>query len=223
MNSTPKKCPKQNEKWWLWRLWLCQKMTFNIQVGDGQLQGASCFSIPCWISNRDYSLWCWPCDLFFFILIRSHSGGNLVCLFFSGWTVIWMLRMPWTHNVWTISSEQLVQTGCVPGPGWCVFVCFVKFCICIHHTITTHHRNKLWICFFLWYGAEVMVQPRRVFVKFGSVNHGNLTTQVTSSKSLMLILLTSRKLNNISRYTPDHHLRTAPSLWIWMVSIFSAS
>lgn len=79
MNSTAKKCPKQNEKWWLW---LCQKMTFNIQVGDGQLQGASCFSIPCWISNRDYSLWCWPRDLFFSLWFEVIQVATwFVCFF----------------------------------------------------------------------------------------------------------------------------------------------
>lgn len=85
-----------------------------------------------------------------------------------------------------------MQTGCVPGPGWCVFVCFVKFCICIHHTITTHHRNKLWICFFLWYGAEVMVQPRRVFVKFGNLFRKIYQTTANESDVMKLPELVSR-------------------------------
>ncbi len=60
----------------------------------------------------------------------------------------------------------------VLGPGSCVFLHFVDFFSCIHHTLTTHQSNKLWIWFFLWYGGEIMVQPRRLFMKFGTSTVG---------------------------------------------------
>ena len=112
-------------------------------------------------------------------MIRSHSGGNLVCLFFLVERLFGCCACHEHTMCEQYRVNRLVQTGCVPGPGCCVFVCFVKFCICIHHTITTHHRNKFWICFFMVRGRSYGTTTKGIC----EIWHNNPETNMAPQKS----------------------------------------